>query len=260
MVEYTRNKRPQKRPDDFVIGIQPISECIDSGKTVEKLLIRKGLRNDQFKDLFDKVRNLGIPFQFVPEPKLNSISRKNHQGVIAITSPVEYQQLDMLIPSLFENGETPCLLLLDGVTDVRNIGAIARSAECLGAHGIIIGEKNVAPLNSAAVKSSSGALLKVPVCKVKNLRSTVKYLADSGISAIACTEKGSDSIWETNFTIPHVIIMGAEDIGIAENILEICDSKTQIPMSGTIASLNVSVSAGVILNEVQRQRMTLNGE
>ncbi|NNE55463.1 MAG: 23S rRNA (guanosine(2251)-2'-O)-methyltransferase RlmB [Flavobacteriales bacterium] len=255
---FTRNK-PMKKYNNLVIGIQPIKEAIDSGSFIEKVMIRKGLRGDTFKELFDLIRDAKVPFQFVPDQKLNQISRKNHQGVIAFISPIEYQDIDNLVQMAFESGKPPCFLMLDGVTDVRNLGAIARSAECFGANGIIIPEKGSAAINDVAIKSSAGALLKLNVSRVKNLDQTLKTLVASGLHAIACDEKSEKPLWDSPLDHPCVIVLGAEDTGVSADVAAKCTDVVKIPMTGSIASLNVSVSAGIMLAELTRQRLINKG-
>jgi 23S rRNA (guanosine2251-2'-O)-methyltransferase len=179
---------------------------------------------------------------------------KNHQGIIAFTSPIEFQSIENLLPHIYEEGQVPLFLALDGVTDVRNFGALARTAECSGVHGLIIPQKGGAPINVDAVKTSAGALLKIPVSKSKSLINTLKFFKDSGVQIVSCSEKGTDTIYDADMTIPTVIVMGDEDEGISGDILKISDSIAQIPMHGTINSLNVSVAGAVIMFEAARQR------
>lgn len=240
--------------DNFIFGIHPLMEALDSGEKPEKILLQKGLQGENYQRLFQRIRKEKIPYQIVPVEKLNSLTRKNHQGVIAFVSLVDYQPLTQLLPMLYEQGEVPLLVLLDRVTDVRNLGALARSAECAGAHAIILQEKGTAPINADAIKASAGALSRMPVCREANILETIAFLQASGIKVIACTEKGEQTIYQTDLKIPTAIILGAEDKGISAACLKMSDQQVQIPMKGRIASLNVSVAAGVVLFEALRQR------
>ena len=238
----------------MIFGIRAIIEAIDAGKEIDKILIKKDLQGELARELFNYLKGSRIPLQRVPVERLNRITRKNHQGVIAYTTQISYQHIDDIIPTLFEEGRHPFLLLLDGLTDVRNFGAIARTAECAGVDSIIIGSKNSVSVNADAIKSSAGALHKIPVCREENLTGTIKYLKNCGIQIIAATEKGDTAYTDTNYTSPLCLILGAEDHGIPQEHLALCDSWAKIPILGTIGSLNVSVAAGVLIYEVVRQR------
>ena len=206
-------------------------------------------------ELNKEIKELSIPIQFVPAEKLNHLVKaKNHQGVVAVLSPIGYQNLEDIIPTIFESGETPLLLILDRITDVRNLGAIARSAECSGVHAIIVPNRGSGQINSDAVKSSAGAIFNIPVCRSENLKHTIDMLKKSGLSIIACTEKTDKTIYKTDFTLPTAIVLGSEEDGISAEYLRLCDSQAMIPLFGKTESLNVSVSAGIILYEVIRQR------
>ncbi len=229
-------------------------EAIKGGEKPEKVLIQKGLKGENFQDLFQLIRQEKIPFQMGPVEKLNRITRKNHQGVIAFVSLITYQPLDVLLPMIFERGETPLLLILDRITDVRNLGAIARSAECAGAHALIIPEKGMAPISADAIKASAGALSRIPVCREANTLESIAFLQASGIRVSACKEKAGKSIYQTDLSGPQAIIMGSEDKGISAAALKMADEEMAIPMKGKIASLNVSVASGIVLFEALRQR------
>ncbi len=190
----------------------------------------------------------------MPIEKLNRITRKNHQGVIAVISPITYQDIEDLLPTIYEKGETPLLLMLDGVTDVRNMGAIARTAECAGVHAIIVPKKGSAEINPDAIKTSAGALYKIPVCRQDSLGRVAKFLIDSGVQLVVSTEKTKESIYDVDYTTPSCIIMGAEDVGVSDDLIRIADKLAKIPMFGEIESLNVSVSAAVVIYEAVRQR------
>lgn len=240
--------------DDFIYGTRAVIEAINTGKTIEKVFIKTGLNNELYHQLLSVIKENQIAFQFVPIEKINRITRKNHQGVLAFISPVEYTNLEMLLPVIFESGKDPLILILDQITDVRNFGAIARSAECAGANAIVIPEKGMARIGADAIKTSAGAIHHIPICKVNNLFNTVKYLKESGIQIIAATEKAEKIYTAGNFKIPVAIVMGSEESGISQNILNIADQHLKIPLFGNIESLNVSVSAALMLYEAVRQR------
>jgi 23S rRNA (guanosine2251-2'-O)-methyltransferase len=240
--------------ENFIYGFRAILETIKSGRPIDKIFLRKGLNNELFSELFQVIRDTGIPYQFVPQQKLDRITKKNHQGAIAFISPVEIHNIEDVLPLLYEQGENPFLLILDRITDVRNFGAIARSAECAGVHAILIPHKNSASINEDAVKTSAGALSKIKVCRTPSLEQTAKFLKSSGIQLVAASEKASKEHFQIDFTLPTAIIVGSEDKGISNKLLEVTDSLAKIPLVGEIASLNVSVATGVFLFEVVRQR------
>ncbi|UNZ00399.1 23S rRNA (guanosine(2251)-2'-O)-methyltransferase RlmB [Zhouia spongiae] len=238
-----------------IYGIRTVIEAINSGKTVDKIFIQKGLRGDLINDLENLVRKEGISASYVPVEKLNRLSKKNHQGVIANTSPVEFHDLDNLILEVIESGKTPLFLILDQLSDVRNFGAIIRTAECTGVHGIIIQKKGSAPITADTVKTSAGAVFNVPICKVDHIKDAIFHLQASGIKTVAATEKTESTIYDVNFKEPTAIIMGAEDVGISPAVLKLIDEKAKLPMYGSIGSLNVSVACGAFLYETVRQRL-----
>ncbi|MAP01325.1 MAG: 23S rRNA (guanosine(2251)-2'-O)-methyltransferase RlmB [Flavobacteriales bacterium] len=242
-----------KNNPDVVYGIRAVEEAIKSGRGINKVLVQKGLKGELFKDFWSLMKNHNIVYHGVPVQKLNSITTKNHQGVIAFTSPIEYTSLELLLPSIYEKGEQPFLLILDRITDVRNLGAIARSAECHGVHGIVLPSKGSALVGSDAIKTSAGALNKLPVCKENNLKQVIQFLKDSGLSIIGCSEKGSSNVYDVDLTGPTAILMGSEEDGISPAYLKLCDQLVKIPMYGTIPSLNVSVSASILMYEYKRQ-------
>ena len=248
--------RPQKNTDDFIFGIRAVIEAIDSGKEVDKILIKKGLSGDLFKELFEKIREFQVPFQYVPMEKINRVTRKNHQGVLAFISPVTFYDLENFLPSVFESGKNPLILILDQVTDVRNFGAIVRTAECAGVDAVVIPEKGAARINADAVKTSAGALHFVPVCRTKDLKKSIIYLKESGLKITAATEKSSDNYTNADLTGPTAIIMGSEEKGIEQQLLKLADAQVQIPILGKIGSLNVSVAAGLLVYEAVRQRLS----
>lgn len=247
--------RPQPEPkNDIVFGIRTIIESIEAGKEIEKILIRPGLTGELYLELAALLKERNIIYQFVPVEKLNRITRKNHQGVVAFVSPIEYQNIENLIPYLFEQGKEPLILILDGITDVRNIGAIARSAECAGVQALVVPEKGSAQINSDALKTSAGALQHLAICRSKNLCNTLRFLKNSGIKIIAATEKAADTHFNTEMKGPMALILGSEDTGISPDCLKWSDQTVKIPVFGQINSLNVAAAASVILYEMVRQR------
>jgi len=249
------SKPAKKENNQLVFGIRAVMEAIDSGKEIETLFVQRGLSGELFRELKELLKERGIVFQQVPIEKLDRITRKNHQGVIAVISPITYQKIEDIIPSVYEAGKVPFILILDSITDVRNLGAIARTATCAGIDAIVVPSRGSAEINSDAIKTSAGALYKIPVCRHESLAQVVKFLQDSGVQVVACTEKTDDSIYQPNFTLPTAIVMGAEDTGISDQIIRHADHLAKIPMFGEIGSLNVSVSAGVIIYEAIRQRL-----
>ena len=239
---------------DYIFGIRAILEAIEAGKSIDKVLIRRDIGGDLAKELLEKVREYDIVMQRVPLEKLNRITMKNHQGAIAILSPVGYNRLDNLIPQLYEEGKTPLAVVLDGVTDARNFGAIARTADCAGVDFIVIPERNSASVTSDAVKASAGALFYVPVCRERDTLAAVKKLKENGYQIVGASEKGAEDYTSADYTVPTAIVMGAEDTGISQEVLRQCDRLAAIPILGNIGSLNVSVAAGVIMYEAVRQR------
>lgn len=239
---------------DYIFGIRAVIEAIESGKSIDKILVRRDLSGELAHELLEKVREYGVLMQRVPQERLNRVTMKNHQGVIAMISPVVYHRLDNLLPSLYEEGKTPFLLLLDGLTDTRNFGAIGRTCDCAGVDGIVIPERNSVSVTPDAVKTSAGGLFYVPVCRERDILSAVRLLKESGVKVVAASEKGSVDYAELNLTVPVAIVMGSEDVGISPEVLRQCDEIAAIPMLGSIGSLNVSVAAGVLMYEVVRQR------
>ncbi len=239
---------------NYIFGIRAIIEAVNAGKTIDKLFIQKGLHNDLFAELWKLVRLKRINYKHVPLEKINRLTRKNHQGVFAFISPIDFHNIEDVVPSLYEQGKNPLILVLDRITDVRNFGAIARTAECAGVDAIIIPEQNAAAINADAIKTSAGALHKITVCRTWNLKLALQFIKDSGIKLIGCTEKTQDNMYKPDYTPPTAIIMGSEEDGVSPEFLKMCDARAKIPMAGKIASLNVSVATGVILYEAIRQR------
>ncbi len=240
--------------EQMVFGIRAVSEALAAGKEIEKVFIKKGLQGELFQGFLDEVRANEVPFQFVPIEKLNRITRKNHQGVIAMISAITYQSIEQLIPMLYDEGKDPFILVLDHLTDVRNFGAIARTAECAGVDAIVIPEKGGAPINADAIKTSAGALHSLPVCRVNNLVLTVEFLKNSGLKMVAATEKGAEDYDKVDYSGPVALIMGSEDTGISSQVLKLADVRSRIPILGEIQSLNVSVAAGVLMYEILKSK------
>lgn len=240
--------------DQFIFGLHSIMEALQAGREIDKVLVRHGSSSDQMKRLLTELNKQEVPIQRVPVEKLNRLTSKNHQGVIAWLSAITYSHITQLIPSVYESGEDPMILILDGISDVRNFGAIARSAECAGAHAVVIPVSGSAAINADAIKTSAGALHRIPVCRVRDLAATARFLRESGLRLIASTEKADTSLFHTDLTGPVGIIMGSEEKGISPPLLKEADHLASIPMTGQIASLNVSVAAGIMLFETLRQR------
>lgn len=251
MINYKNKQRPEK---DMIFGIRAVIEAIQAGSEIDKILVRRDMTSELSRELFTALNGLEVPVQKVPLEKLNRITLKNHQGVIAFISPVTFQHIEDIIPSIYDEGRMPFIVVLDGVTDVRNFGAIARTCECAGVDAIVVPIKGGAALNGDAVKTSAGALLKIPVCREHNIVNALKFIVSSGIKVVAATEKASQNYTETSMSEPLAIVMGAEDEGVSPEILRLCDNMVKIPMLGTIDSLNVSVAAGVLIYEAVRQR------
>lgn len=255
MRNFQQRERGEKRESNqMVFGIRAVIEAIDSGKEIESLFVQRGLSGSLFLELKSLLKEHSIGYQQVPIEKLNRITRKNHQGVIAVISPITYQRIEDLLPVIYEKGETPLLLMLDGVTDVRNMGAIARTAECAGIHAIVVPRKGSAEINPDAIKTSAGALYKIPVCREDALGRTARFLMESGVQLVVSTEKTQDSVYDIDYTVPTCIVLGAEDVGVSDDLIRVSDKLAKIPMFGEIKSLNVSVSAGIVIYEAIRQR------
>ncbi len=237
-----------------IFGIRATIEAINAGKEIEKVLIKKGLSGELISELFSLLKKRDIPYQLVPIEKINRVSRKNHQGVLSFISPVTYYNIENLLPSIYEKGEMPFILILDKVSDVRNFGAICRTAECAGVHAIVIPARGAAQINADAIKTSAGALHNIPVCREMNLKHTLEFLHESGLKILAATEKADTYYYNSDMNIPLAVIMGSEDAGVSNEYLKIADERVKIPINGEIESLNVSVAAGIMIYEVVRQR------
>ncbi len=244
-----------KYKQEYIFGIRAVMEAIQQGKEIDKVMLKQGTRGELFQLLFALIRENNIPFQYVPDEVFKPVADRNHQGVLAEVSPVAYQDLNEVLDAVEARGEVPFILILDRITDVRNFGAIARSAACAGVHAIVIPNKNSAKISSDAIKTSAGALYHIPVCRILNLKKLVRELKfDRKIYVYAATEKATELYTGADMTLPLAIVMGAEDKGIDEGILNIVNQQIKIPLKGEIESLNVSAAAAVMLFEVVRQR------
>ena len=237
-----------------IFGIRAIIEAINSGKTIDKVFLQKGLKGELFGELDSLIRRSQINCSYVPVEKLNRLTKKNHQGAVAQISPIEFYDLENLVLNIIESGKTPLFLLLDQISDVRNFGAIIRTAECTGVNGIVIQKKGGAPVNGDTIKTSAGAVFKMPICKVDHIKDAVFFMQASGIKVIAATEKTNSTLYDISFKEPCAIIMGSEDRGINPSTLKVVDEKAKLPLLGEIESLNVSVACGAFLYEAVRQR------
>lgn len=243
-----------KEKDDFIFGLRPVMEALEAGKTIDKIFLQNALQGQIYAELKATLAKHKIRANYVPIEKLNRFTRKNHQGVVAFISDVPFYNIENLLPQIFEEGRTPFLLMLDRLTDVRNFGAICRTAECAGIDAIIIPEKGGAPINSDAIKTSAGALYNIKICKEKNLAHTVDFLQQSGVQVFAATEKAQKLIYDVDFSGPALIVMGNEETGISKEVLHHSDEKIKLPIQGKTQSLNVSVACGAILYEAVRQK------
>lgn len=241
--------------NDFIFGIWPVVEALRGGKEFNAILIQTGLSAPQLGEIRELAAEFEVPLKHVPIQKLNRITRKNHQGIVGLTSPVEYQKIENLVPIWFEDGINPLIVVLDRITDVRNFGAIARSCECMGVNAIVIPKQDGVSVTADAVRTSSGSLNRIPVCREENLKLTVEFLKASGFEVVGCTEKASETSMDQDFTVPTALIMGSEEKGIQNEIIRKCSSLVKIPMLGETNSLNVSVAAGMMLYEITRQRI-----
>lgn len=241
--------------ENAIFGIRPVIEAINAGKQLDKVMIKNGLEGELIQELKDLLKHKRIFVQYVPEEKLSSITKQNHQGVIAFAAQIEYYELEEVVEAAFEKDKAPLFLILDGVTDVRNFGAIARSAECAGVDAIIIPAKGSAQINADAIKASAGALHFIPIVKVSSLRTAIFYLRESGVQIVASSEKARHMMYKVDLTPPTAIVMGAEDRGISNENLKFVDEMVKVPLSGQIESLNVGVAAALVIFEAVRQRI-----
>lgn len=241
--------------DNFIFGTRAVIEAVDTDKQIEKVLIKKDGDNELLNELLSILKKHKILYQYVPLQKINKITRKNHQGVLAFISPIKFYDINEIVTRVFEAGKTPFIIVVDGVTDVRNFGAIVRTAECSGVDAILIPEKNSARINADAVKTSAGALHKLPICRTHSLRKTIEELKLIGLQIISASEKAENNYYEIDFKIPTAIIFGSEDTGISKSIISLSNEFVKIPILGEIKSLNVSVAASILMYESVRQRI-----
>ena len=239
---------------EMIFGLRAVIEAAQAGKDIDRVLVKRELQGELFRELQDVMALHEIPVQKVPLERINRFTRKNHQGVLAFISAVTYQKIENIIPILYEEGKNPFIVILDGITDVRNFGAIARTCEVVGVDAIVLPARGSVRVNADAIKTSAGALHTIPVCREQNLKDAVQFLKDSGIKVVAATERAAENYTSSTYTDPVAILMGAEDVGISPELLKISDDLVRLPVFGTIESLNVSVAAGVMLYEVVRQR------
>jgi 23S rRNA (guanosine2251-2'-O)-methyltransferase len=252
-----KNFRQQHRPKKnlLIAGIPSIIDAMNAGKQLERIYLQSTIHSPEAEELKLIAEKFGVPVNKVPFEKIRNFNIENHRGCIAVRSKIHYQDLQDVMSLIVENGEVPMLLMLDGITDIRNIGAIARSAYCCGVHAIVIPEKGVGALNEDAIATSAGALENIPVCRVKNLINAIDEMHLNGIKVFASDMKADVNIYDINFNEPCAIIMGSEDKGIQPVLYKACDNRFKIPMKKDFESLNVSVAAGIILYEAMKQRM-----
>ena len=242
---------------EIIFGIRAIIEAINSGNTISKVYLQKELKGSLISELNGLIKKNGISTSNVPVEKLDRLSKNNnHQGAVAQISPIDFYDLEELVEKTLEEGKTPLFLLLDQLSDVRNFGAIIRTAECTGVNGIIIQKNGSAPVNAETIKTSAGAAFKMPICKVDHIKDALFILQASEIKTVAATEKTDNSIFDINFNQPVAIIMGSEHRGVNPSVLKMVDYKAKLPLLGEIESLNVSVACGAFLYETVRQRMS----
>ncbi len=252
------NSSSREKKEELIFGIRPVIEAINAGKEIDRVFIQNGLRTELFRDLMSLLKQHKFPYKFVPTVKLNKLTMKNHQGVVAYVSPVEFSDIEQVIPVLFEEGVDPLILILDKITDVRNFGAILRTAESSGVNAVVFPSQGAAPLNSGTVKSSAGAIFNMTLCRTENLKNTIDFLKNCGLKIVSATEKGAEIYYNSEISGPLALIMGSEDEGVSGEYLKRSDLKLMIPMLGKTASLNVSVATGILLYEVVKQRSVLN--
>lgn len=245
------------KENEMIFGVRAVIEAVQADKEIDKILVKRELQSDLSKELFEVLRGKDILVQRVPAERLDRLTRKNHQGVIAFMSAITYQQLEDMVPFIYEQGKNPFIVLLDGITDVRNFGAIARTCECAGVDAVVIPSKGSVTVNADAMKTSAGALNVLPVCKEKSINQSIKYLKECGFLVIAASEKAEKDYTKVDYTGPVALVMGAEDTGVSYDNLRICDEMVKIPQFGTIGSLNVSVATSILIYEVVRQRLNL---
>jgi len=240
--------------EDLIFGVYPVLEAIKSDVQIHKLFVQKGTTNPKLNEIVDLLEKSDVSISFVPQEKLDKLTRSNHQGVVALSSPVSFFSIEQVVEQALEKDKTPLFLVLDQISDVRNFGAIIRTADCTNVDAIIIQKKGGAPVSGDTVKTSAGAIFKIPICKVDHIKDAIFYLQGSDVKVIAATEKTDQSIYQVDLKTPLAIVMGSEGKGVSKSILSLVDEKAALPLLGEINSLNVSVACGAILYEVVRQR------
>lgn len=249
-----REKKPRIDADKLIYGRHPVQDALENGLSIDKILLAQSVKGPYEKTMRQLCKQYNVPLHIVPKDRIDFITKKNHQGVLGLLSYVRYQDIEDVFPMIYDKGEVPLLVMLDGVTDVRNMGAIARSAEAMGAHALIVPQKKTAQINAEALKTSAGALTSLPVCRTASLGNAVDYLIMNGVQVVAADLKGKEALHELDLTLPTAIVMGSEDEGVRPHILR-KSTAFSIPMAGTTDSFNVSVAAGIILYESNRQRL-----
>lgn len=256
-MHYNKTKKPNIDKDKLIYGRHPIMDAIQNGMSIDKIMLSQAVKGDYEKELRNLCKERNIPLHIVPKDRISNVTQKNHQGVLGFLSFLEYQLIEDVFPIIYDKGEVPLVMVLDSITDVRNMGAIARSAEAMGVHAMIIPFKKTAQINAEALKTSAGALTKIPVCRTASLGNAIDYLLMNGLQVVAADLRGKDMLEELDLTLPTAIVMGAEDEGIRPHILRKATSWFKIPMMGTTDSFNVSVAAGIVLYETVRQRIKM---
>jgi len=242
------------KKETLLFGIYPVIEALKAKQTIDKAYVQKGLQSPKIDTIVADLEALNTTISYVPLEKMEKLCRSNHQGIILISSPIEFVSLETMVESVLESVKTPLFLILDQISDVRNFGAILRTAECTGVDGVIIQKKGGAPVSGDTVKTSAGAIFNIPICKVDHIKDAIYYLQGSGVTTIAATEKTQDTIYNLELNEPLAIVMGSEGLGVSKSVLNIVDKKASLPLLGAINSLNVSVACGALLYEVVRQR------
>ena len=253
MKNYTQQHRPKKNL--LIGGIPSVIDAMKSGENLERIYLQNTISSAESEELMRVAAEFEVPVNKVPFEKLRNFNLENNKGCVALKSKIKYQNLQDIISFTVENGETPLLLLLDGITDIRNIGALARTALCCGVHAIIIPEKGVGALGEDAITTSAGALENIAVCRVKTLHQAIEEIHLNGIKVFASEMTAEENVFDINLKEPCAIIMGSEDKGIQSSLYKLCDNRFKIPMQKDFESLNVSVAAGMILYEAMRQRI-----
>src|SRR5690606_2053714 len=247
---------PYMEKQNQIFGIRAVIEAVQSGKEIDKVFVQKESGSPLMKELFTVLKKNNINYSYVPLEKLNRLTTNNHQGVVATIAPIAFYEIETLVEMAFSKTDKPLFLILDGISDARNFGAIIRTAECSGVSGIIISKQGAAPVNGDTVKTSAGAVFNVPIAKVDHVKDAVFYLQSSDVVTIGATEKTDSTLYDIDFNRSVAIIMGSEDKGINPSVLNIIDQNAQLPMFGSISSLNVSVACGAFLYEAVRQRIS----